>query len=68
MEEINPQKSYQFFFLQKSPILRATWFWHDDTGNFAPYPREISERLENLMDGAWFKNSQNRVDVSQGKK
>jgi len=68
MEEINPQKPYQFFFLQKSPILRATWFWHDDTGNFAPYPREISERLENLMDGAWFKNSQNRVDVSQGKK
>jgi len=68
MEEINYQKNSYIFFPLKSHILRATWFWRDDTGNFSPYPRDIADRLENFMDNAWFKNSQNRIDVSLGKK
>jgi len=69
MVEINQAKISRLFFPQKRAIRRGTWFWKtdSDTEQYAPYPTEIAERLENSLECGFFSLS-NRVDVTQGKK
>jgi len=65
-EEINLAKKHLFSH-EKRPVIRGTWFWKTDDGNWSPYSEEVCVILEKgFKENAFVPG--NKVDISEKKK
>jgi len=65
-EEINLTKKHLFSH-EKRPVVRGTWFWKTDEGNWSPYSEEVCVILEKAFKENAFVGG-NKVDISEKKK